>query len=347
MIHCLIRYLSGYVKIQIKGYSPERFLNLCCYHRIRFWGLTRIGTNYELYLSLSDFRKIRPYVRKTHTKVILKKRYGFPFFLYRYRKRKLFFISIFLCIFLIDCYSQFLWDIHFQGNKRWTDATLTTFLKEEGIYPGMQKKNVDCQGIVKALRKEYNDIVWVSASLDGSRLKIQIKENEDALPIISSTQTDKSNKTDSLPADLVASTDGIITKLITRTGIPQVHIGDSVTKGTLLVSGRIDILDDSGEITGYQYTHADADIFADTQISYLDIISCYHNKKVYAKETKKSGFIQIGSVRLETWKPKTSDSSEKFCIEHQLKMGENFSLPVFYGYETIKKYGFKRSEERR
>ena len=102
--------------------------------------------------------------------------------------------------------------------------------------------------IVKALRKEYNDIVWVSASLDGSRLKIQIKENEDALPIISSTQTD------SLPVDLIASTDGIITNLITRTGIPQVHIGDSVTKGTLLVSGRIDILDDSGEITGYQYT---------------------------------------------------------------------------------------------
>ena len=336
MIHCLIRYLSGYVKIQIKGYSPERFLNLCCYHRIRFWGLTRIGTNYELYLSLPDFRKIRPYVRKTHTKVILKKRYGFPFFLSRYRKRKLLFISIFLCIFLIDGYSQFLWDIHFQGNKRWTDTTLTTFLKEEGIYPGMQKKNVDCQGIVKALRKEYNDIVWVSASLDGSRLKIQIKENEDALPIISSTQTD------SLPADLIASTDGIITNLITRTGIPQVHIGDSVTKGTLLVSGRIDILDDSGEITGYQYTHADADIFADTQISYLDIISCYHNKKVYTKETKKSGFIQIGSVRLETWKPKISDTSEKLCIEHQLKLGENFSLPVFYGHETINKYGFKK-----
>ena len=101
---------------------------------------------------------------------------------------------------------------------------LDNVLKEEGIYPGMQKKNVDCQGIVKALRKEYNDIVWVSASLDGSRLKIQIKENEDALPIISSTQTD------SLPADLIASTDGIITNLITRTGIPQVHIGDSVTK---------------------------------------------------------------------------------------------------------------------
>lgn len=101
---------------------------------------------------------------------------AFLFFFIATEKENLFFISIFLCIFLIDCYSQFLWDIHFQGNKRWTDTTLTTFLKEEGIYPGMQKKNVDCQGIVKALRKEYNDIVWASASLDGSRLKIQIKE---------------------------------------------------------------------------------------------------------------------------------------------------------------------------
>ncbi len=44
----------------------------------------------------------------------------------------------------------------------------------------MRKKKVDCPGIVKkAIRKEYNDIVWVSASIDGSRLKIQIKENED------------------------------------------------------------------------------------------------------------------------------------------------------------------------
>ena len=122
MIHCLIRYLSGYVKIQIKGYSPERFLNLCCYHRIRFWGLTRIGTNYELYLSLSDFRKLRPMSENTY-KSHTKKTVWLSFFLYRYRKRKLFFISIFLCIFLINCYSQFLWDIHFQGNKRWTDTT--------------------------------------------------------------------------------------------------------------------------------------------------------------------------------------------------------------------------------
>lgn len=32
----------------------------------------------------------------------------------------------------------------------------------------------------KEIRTQYDDVVWVSASLDGSRLKIQIKENEDS-----------------------------------------------------------------------------------------------------------------------------------------------------------------------
>ena len=45
---------------------------------------------------------------------------------------------------------------------------LNNISERRGDYPGMQKKNVDCQGIVKALRKEYNDIVWVSASLDAA-----------------------------------------------------------------------------------------------------------------------------------------------------------------------------------
>lgn len=38
MIENGMRYLRGYVKIQIQGYSPERFLNLCSYHHILIWG---------------------------------------------------------------------------------------------------------------------------------------------------------------------------------------------------------------------------------------------------------------------------------------------------------------------
>ena len=76
----ILRFLRGYVKIRIKGYSPERFLNLCSHHQIDIWGLQPCKNSYEMYVKLKDFRKIRPIVRKTRTKVILVERFGMPFF---------------------------------------------------------------------------------------------------------------------------------------------------------------------------------------------------------------------------------------------------------------------------
>ena len=69
MIENGMRYLRGYVKIQIQGYSPERFLNLCSYHHILIWGLAYEDHCYELCMSVRDFKRIRPFAKKTHTKV--------------------------------------------------------------------------------------------------------------------------------------------------------------------------------------------------------------------------------------------------------------------------------------
>ena len=124
MIRSFIRWLRGYVRLCVAGYSPERFLNMCCYHQLFIWGLEPTGNGYEMYMSISDFRKLKPLVRKTHTKVILEGRYGFPFFLARYRRRKLFFAGLFICAVLLWTYSLFIWDIHFEGNERYQDTTL-------------------------------------------------------------------------------------------------------------------------------------------------------------------------------------------------------------------------------
>lgn len=102
MIENGMRYLRGYVKIQIQGYSPERFLNLCSYHHILIWGLAYEDHCYELCMSVRDFKRIRPFAKKTHTKVRVKEKYGFPFSLYNNRKRKLFFAGFIICIFLFS-----------------------------------------------------------------------------------------------------------------------------------------------------------------------------------------------------------------------------------------------------
>jgi similar to stage IV sporulation protein len=339
--------MRGYVKIRVEGYSPERFLNLCRHHQIYIWGLTPCGNAYELYMSLKGFRKLRPIVRKTHTRVVLISRVGLPFFIYKYRKRKLFFLSFFLCMGLLYLYSSFIWDIHFEGNEKWTNETLLEFLETKNVAPHMPKSKVDCAQIVKDIRKEYDDIVWVSASIDGSRLNIQIKENEDTFREDGEDKTvspakgvDAQSPEDTeQPKDLIASKDGVITSIITRTGVPQVHEGDTVSKGDILVSGRVEVVNDSLEVVGYQYQKADADIFADTQMHYKDTISTKYKKKYYEKSKRYQYYVKIGSwfVDLGTLKNNYKEWDLR-TNEHQLKLGENFYLPISYGSKVIKSY---------
>lgn len=339
MIRSFIRYLRGYVKIRVEGYSPERFLNLCCFHHIFIWGLVPAGNAYEMYMSLSGFRKIRPFTRKTHTKAVILKRCGFPFFLKRYERRKLFFISLLLCAALLKVYSLFIWDIHFEGNQKWPDETLSEFLDSKGVAPFMLKSSVSCADIVKDIRKEYNDIVWVSASIDGSRLKVQIKENEDTFK----EETDVSQEEH--PTDLVAETDGVITEIVTRSGVPQVHVGDTVKAGDILVSGRIEVKNDSGEVVGYQYQKSDADVFADTQVEYSDSMPLTWQDKVYDGRKRYKWYVRLFGWTISAGTVKSSfEHSELSSSETQLKIGENFYLPVSFGFERAKSYDFQEKE---
>ncbi len=351
MIQAIFRYIRGYVKIRVRGYSPERFLNLCRYHHILIWGLMPKENAYEMYLTLDGFRKLRPIIRKTHTKVVLVERYGLPFFIRRHRKRKTFLAGVLICIGLLFFYSSYIWDIHFEGNEKWTDQTLLEFLNTKEVSPAMPKSKVDCSQIVKDIRAQYDDIVWVSASIDGSRLRIQIKENEDTFREEPSDEKNEDhsgvpakNNTEGSevqqPTDLIASQDGVITSIITRSGVPMVHIGDTVKKGDILVSGRVEVLNDAAEVTGYQYQQSDADIYADTQMQYRDQTPLTYQKKKYGQyEQRRLWYIKLGSYQISVGSLSHHfENWEAYTEEHQLKLGENFYLPVDYGMISIKSY---------
>lgn len=126
MIENGMRYLRGYVKIQIQGYSPERFLNLCSYHHILIWGLAYEDHCYELCMSVRDFKRIRPFAKKTHTKVRVKEKYGFPFSLYNNRKRKLFLPVLLSVFFTADLFNVYM-GYSFTGNETRTDEALSSF----------------------------------------------------------------------------------------------------------------------------------------------------------------------------------------------------------------------------
>ena len=159
MLLSMIRYIKGYVQIRVIGYSAERFLNACSHRGIYIWGLRPSNGVYEMYMSVDGFRKLKPIIKKTGTRVVVVRRFGLPFFLHRYRKRKLFFIGAFSSVALIYILSLFIWDIDIEGNLSQTDENILEFLQTKEVEHGMKKSSVDCDRIVKDMRKEYDGII--------------------------------------------------------------------------------------------------------------------------------------------------------------------------------------------
>ena len=98
-----------------------------------------------LYLSISDYKRLRPFAKKTRTKIILLEKHGLPFFLHRFRKRKVFFAGILLCVGIIYGLSLFVWNIHIQGNASQTKEELIGFLETIGVEQGTQKSKIQLQ----------------------------------------------------------------------------------------------------------------------------------------------------------------------------------------------------------
>lgn len=331
MLLGLLKYIKGYVRIRVYGYSPERFLNLCSNHDILVWDLRNCGDAYEMYMSIKGFRQLRPIVRKTRTKVRIMKRCGLPFLLHRYRKRKMFFTGVVLCSAMIYLFSLFIWDIQFQGNSARTNQVLLECLEREKIRHGTLKKTIDCEKTEAMLRKEFDDIIWTSVEIKGTRLIVHVQES---LKI----QADGNQESD-VPTDLCASRSGTVEKMITRSGTPLVNIGDEVSQGAVLVSGRLDIIGDNGEVVNYQYCNSDADIYIRTTYPYEDAISRTYSYRAYTGEKKKSYYVKFfsGKCSLNLAK-KEKQSYEEVSQETQLHLWNHFYLPFYWGTVTRSYY---------
>ncbi|MBQ2987003.1 MAG: sporulation protein YqfD [Tyzzerella sp.] len=336
MFTSLFRYIQGYLKVRVTGYSPERFLNLCKNKKIDVWGLEARQNAYDMYIRISGFRKLKPILKKTQTKVTIEGRYGMPFFFHKYRKRKLFFAGIILCVILIYSFTFFVWDIHLQGNLTITNNVLLEYLESKNISHGMLKAKVDCEQISKDIRKNFDDIIWVSTSVQGTRLFIHVKENTDTFEM-----TEEQNE----PSDIVADKDGVIKSIVTRNGVPQVVAGDEVKTGDLLVSGTVDVLNDAKEVVAHRYVMSDADILIERIVQYEDKILKKYDKKQYTNKKRHLFFLKTGEHEFVLgWRKNSFENFEVQTKESRLKLNENFYLPFVVGRKSILEYEFTKSE---
>ena len=290
MLISLMKYVQGYVYVRLTGYAPERFLNLCGNRNILIWNLMPCEDGYEFCISVQGFRNLKPILKKTRTHIIILRRVGLPFTTFRYRKRKIFGVGIiFFGVFLFYL-SGFIWNIEVIGNSYLSDEVILDFLEEQGAYFGTQKEEISCEKLEETLRSCHDEVIWTSIKIYGTKLTVEIQEN-----LLPEEEYEKENDT---ACDIIAAKDGTISEIITRSGTPLVAAETEVKKGDVLVSGRVAIKDDAGEVAEYLYKHSDADIIARVTYSYKDIIAMKYVEAVQTGEVCHSYALTVGKITL-------------------------------------------------
>lgn len=283
--------MNGYVKLEINGSSPERFLNMCVHHKLEIWNLISKEETFCFYMSKKDFKKLRPLIRKSKIKLKIIEKHGFPFFIFQNRKRKWMLGIIAFIIVLKILLPKYIWNIEVSGNTYYTNESIITYLNENNIQKSTAISQIDCDQIESLLREEFYYIIWTTAYVDGTNLVINIKENEQ----ITSFTTIETIGDVNYGTDIIASENGVIESIITRSGTSLVHVGDIVEKGDVLVTGCLEVMGDYDLLLGYKYVESDADIMIATTYSYSNTLELIYLKKNYIDTSQRSFYIKCAS----------------------------------------------------
>jgi similar to stage IV sporulation protein len=324
----LWKYIRGYVIINVSGFSPERFINLCANKGIYIWNVTRVNNGFNLCISAKGFKTIRPIVKKTGCKVKITNKIGLPFRFFLFRRRRIFLFSFIICMAIVFLLSLFIWKIDIEGNSMYTDEQLIKFLQNNSHYVGMWKKDSKCNELEKILLKNFTNINWVTCELKGTRLIIYIEEGRNNVQI---EDIDK-------PCDIICDKKGVIVSIVTRTGSPKVVKGDVVEEDDLLVSGTLEIKE-LEEVKAIEFTHSDADILIRTVYEYNDELEYRYLDKLYTDRNKKDYTFNIFGKKINLFKPRIKYRNyDKIYTYDEICLFENFYLPISIGTTSYEEY---------
>lgn len=311
------------------GFDKIRFINLCKNNHLNLWNVKPTQEDITFNCSVKSFFAMKKIRRKCNGKLKIISKNGLPFYLRRYKKHLFFATGILIFFIAAKIISLYIWNISFVGNYSYTDVELMEFLKKHHIENGIAKSNIDCENIEYLLRTNYNDITWVSVEMKGTRLIVHIKENFD---------TYIANVEDK-PYNIISDTAGTVESIITRSGTPLVKAGDTVEAGQMLVSGILELYNDSGDIINYHLVNADSDIYLRMTQTYNDELNLEYEKKIYTGEKNK--ILQLNILQKSIYLSGIQKKFKNFDIVNDyyaVSITDNYYMPFGYNKIYIKEY---------
>jgi similar to stage IV sporulation protein len=329
MIRSFLRFVNGYLKINVRGRNASRFFSLCARRGIELWKIKSLGdNNYSAYILKKDFKRIAKLRRKTGVGISIVKKHGLCFYLFRYRKRKVLIPAFIFSAVFVFFFTGRIWKIEIIGCASLGEDTILDYLKENNIVCGIPGAAIDNDALELSLRQDFDEIIWASVYEEGTKLVVCVQEE---------LKLFENNDADEVCTDLVATEDAVVSSIVTRSGLAAVKAGDEVKAGDILVNGRQEILNDDGEVGEYYYKSADADVMGYVEKEYEDWIDetqtdSYRTGKEHSRLT-----LTVSGYRFVTPKLYSDfELSERIEDMHRISLFGGISLPV--NYSVIRDY---------
>lgn len=224
----MISYIRGYYVITVEGLNTEKLLNTLIRNKVNIYDVKRVSnTKIEFKVNRKDIRKLKNIYRSNKFDVKVKQKMGLPFLARKIYRQKGMWICAIVSLFLLMSTSLFVTDVYIQAPEGIDKTSLRKELEKSGVKPGVYKKNIDRKEVRDYIMGEFNDIAYVSINVKGTNIFVTVTKKDESLK----------EKKETNYCNVIAKKNGIIDKVIPRSGNQVANVGDIVIEGDVLVSG--------------------------------------------------------------------------------------------------------------
>ncbi|HWQ40664.1 MAG TPA: sporulation protein YqfD [Desulfosporosinus sp.] len=225
MFEWLRTFWYGRILFLARGEQLARFLNQVSKDGVILYHTQKSERGMRAQIKLADFRRLKHAARLTHTKIHIVAKYGWPFVAARWWRRKGLLTGIVVIATVLIVLSQLVLSISVSGNRNLMSSDVLARAEKLGLKTWVYSKNLDLNEIAKALQEQLPDAAWIGVERNGTDVLIKISEK--IRPIIPKEA-----------GNLVASHAGIVKEIMVIEGTPQVHEGETVRAGQVLITAN-------------------------------------------------------------------------------------------------------------
>lgn len=217
--------MRGKCKITFEGLNVNRLLNTLVKKGVTLCEVEREGKKCSVTVPAQDIKHTIALLEERCYNIIGKKFIGTTALVEYMRKRFLFPIFCALCVVAIALSSQHCLAIEVSGD--FDQASVLSALDEIGVSVGTNMSKLNVNNLQNALANKL-DAMYAVITRYGSVVYVNaVKRKEISPPIDLSVRR-----------DIVANRDGVVKELLCEEGTALVKVGDTVSRGDVLIEGK-------------------------------------------------------------------------------------------------------------